>query len=418
MIVDVYPSVVTGSIKPPSSKSFLHRAIICASLAEGKSVINNVNYSVDVLATINAFKALGVQIDSYPDKLEITGLGNSILEQDKTVNCHESGSTMRFLIPLLSTNHKNLFLGNSGLLNRPMKIYENIFKSQGLYYQKNTSFIETKGRLKAGKYTVPGNVSSQFISGLLFVLPTLEGDSTINITDNFESVDYVNMTIAILKKFNIFVELENNLIHIKGSQRYRPTVIKSETDYSQLAFFAVLGILNNSLQILDVPRISLQADRRIIDFIERMGGQIEWQDDTLIIKKSSVDGATIDVSQCPDIAPVLALLLSKANGLSKIINADRLKIKESNRLLTTYETLKKMGVAIKMGDNSLEINGSNTLHGAVYDSYNDHRIAMMLGIAGTITSEKISITQAEAINKSYPDFFKDLQSLGVKIEYR
>lgn len=418
MIVDVYPSNVNGSVTPPSSKSFLHRAIICASLAQGKSVIENIVYSEDVLATIHAFKSLGVKIEGDHNKLIINSHGLSHLLQDKEINCHESGSTMRFLLPLLSTDHKNLFLGNSGLLKRPMDVYEKIFINQGLRFLKTNDYIETKGQLKPANFIIPGDVSSQFISGMLFVLPTLDGDSTIKITNNFESLDYVKMTIAILEKFNIFIEVGHDHIFVKGNQRYLPTTIKSETDYSQLAYFAVLGILNNNLVICDVSRNSLQADRRIIDIIQTMGGVISWHKNQLLVAKSSLDQAVIDVSQCPDIAPILALLLSQSNGFSRIINAKRLKIKESNRLLSTYTSLKKLGASIKMGDDDLVIQGPTPLMGTVCDSFNDHRIAMMLGIAGTIANSKVTIEHAEAINKSYPDFFKDLQSLGVRLEYR
>lgn len=417
MRVEVYPSKVSGVVTPPPSKSFLHRMIICASLAKGKSTIHNVSYSEDIVATLSAFESIGVKIDKFPTKIVIESKGLPLLQQEKRVNCNESGSTIRFLIPIFSSKYKALFTGNSTLFRRPFSIYEDIYESQGIRWEKSSQSILTEGALKPGNYIIPGDVSSQFISGLLFILPTLDGDSTIEVTKKFESSQYVDITVSVLKLFGINVEKIGNIYKINGNQKYVSRDVKTENDYSQLAFFAVLGMINNNIQVLGFNQNSLQPDRKILDFIEEMNGLIIRTKTSLEFVKSNTTGTTIDVSQSPDIAPILGLLAACSKGKTNIINAKRLVMKESNRLASTFDILKKLGVDVKIENDSLIIHGSQTLHGNEFDSYNDHRIVMTLAIAGTVCDQKLTINNAEAINKSYPDFFKDLQSLGAEIKY-
>lgn len=417
MKVEVYPSKVKGSVTPPPSKSFLHRMIICASLAKGTSTIHNVSYSEDIIATLSAFESIGVKIDKFPNKIIIESDGLSHLQQEKHINCNESGSTIRFLIPIFTSKYRCLFTGNSTLFNRPFSVYEDIYNSQGITWNKSCQSIITKGALKPGKYIIPGDISSQFISGLLFILPTLDGDSIIEVTKKFESSQYVALTVSVMKMFGINIDKIGNIYKITGNQKYTSKDVKSENDYSQLAFFAVLGIINNNIQICGFNQNSLQPDRKIIDFIEDMNGSVIRTDNTLEFVKSNTTGTTIDVSQSPDIAPILGLLAACSKGQTNIINAKRLIIKESNRLQSTYEILKKLGVEVYIENDSLIIHGSKTLRGNEFDSYNDHRIVMTLAIAGTICDSKLTINHAEAVNKSYPNFFKDLQSLGAEIKY-
>ncbi len=417
MKVEVYPSKAKGTIAPPASKSILHRTIISAVLSKGTSLISNIIYSEDVLATINAFKSMGVSIVEGPDTLLITSNGISDYKGDLVINCNESGSTMRFLIPVLSNSNNVYFQGKAGLINRPMGIYETIFNDQNLEYKKTTTSIKTRGRLSPGTYKIPGDVSSQFISGLLFILPTLKSDSTIEVLGNLESADYIAMTISTLEKFGVVIAKEKNFYKIKGNQEYIATNVEVETDFSQLAFYAVLGIINNNVQITNINFNSLQPDKRIVEIIESMGGDIYKEHNSATFKKSKTKGQIIDVSQCPDIAPILGILAACSKGKTKITNAKRLVLKESNRLLSTYKILKKFGVNVTMGDDSLEINGANVLKGNTFDSFNDHRIAMSLSIAATIADSKVTINNAEVVNKSYPNFYKDLQLLGIKIKY-
>jgi 3-phosphoshikimate 1-carboxyvinyltransferase len=418
MVVEVYPSIVAGTINPPASKSYLHRSIICAALSEGTSTIENIVYSDDINVSLRAFEDMGVKVTRFDNSVMIESRGLTHLEQEKEVYCNESGSTIRFLIPLLSNSYKSQYKGKSGLMNRPFTIYEEIFKAQNLFFKQDKEKITTKGKLSPGKYIIPGNISSQFISGLLFVLPTLDGDSTIEVTGKFESSKYVDITVEILNKFGITVRFSENLFFIAGNQKYIPTTIYTECDYSQAAFYAVLGMINNNIQISGLNPKSLQPDRNIVKIIESMNGQVNSVHNDLIFYKSNTLGTEIDVSQCPDIAPILGLLAACSKGETNIVNAKRLIIKESNRLLSTYETLKSLGVEVYMGEDSLRIIGTDKINGNTCSSFNDHRIAMTLGIAGTICDSKITIEGAEAINKSYPNFFKDLESLGAVIKYR
>ncbi|MBI9009259.1 MAG: 3-phosphoshikimate 1-carboxyvinyltransferase [Tenericutes bacterium] len=418
MIVEVYKSKVSGSIKPPPSKSYLHRSIICAALSKGTSVIKNIIYSSDINASLSAFENLGVSIKRTDNSVEITSKGLLHLEQDKVVNCNESGSTIRFLIPIFSNSYNTYFKGKSGLMRRPFTIYEDIFRAQNLTFEQNDDTILTKGQISPGNYKVKGDVSSQFISGLLFVLPTLSGDSTIEIIGKLESSMYVDITVQILKMFGIIVDFSENKFTVKGNQKYISTTVTTEIDYSQSAFYAVLGIINNNIQISDFSSYSLQPDRNIINIVKSMSGLVKTQKNSVEFCKSNTKGTVIDVSQCPDIAPILGLLAACSAGETNIINARRLIIKESNRLLSTYETLKSLGVEVYMAEDSLRIIGTKTIKGNSCSSFNDHRIVMTLAIAGTVCDSKVVINNAEAVNKSYPHFFKDLQSLGAIVKYK
>lgn len=417
MKVKVYPSKVNGAIKPPSSKSISHRAIICASLSKGKSIISNVDVSDDIIATVNAFKNLGVKFNIFNKTIEVESKGISHLQQEKMIDCNESGSTIRFLIPLMSNAYKTQFKGKSSLLKRPFTIYEDIFNNQNLVFKQNDNYIETVGRLKPANYSIPGDISSQFISGLLFTLPLLDRNSTIEITGKFESKQYVDITIKVLDHFGITIEKTEKGFFIKGNQKYHASNISIDSDYSQAAFYAVLGCINNDIEIQDLNLESLQPDKRILEFINLMNGSFETKGSNVLIHKSNTTGAIIDVSQCPDIAPITSLLAALSKGKTHIINAKRLVIKESNRLLATHKILNALGVKVFMNEDSLKIVGTDIIKGTEVDSFNDHRIAMTLSIAATVASGPITILRAEAINKSYPRFYKDLEQLGVQIEY-
>ena len=270
MKIKIYPSKCSGEIKIPSSKSMGHRAIICASLANGKSIISNLDYSDDILATIDGMRKLGANIQCEKDRLIIEGIENFDSLKDKIIDCNESGSTLRFFIPIFSlTGDKISFTGRNRLLKRPQKIYEEIFKEQNLYYFQDEDKIEIKGKLKAKEYFIDGNISSQFISGLLFTLPLLEENSIININPPFESASYIDLTMEVLKEFGITINKVTPLrFEIQGGQKYIAKDYKVEGDFSQLAFFAVLGALNNDLKCIGVKHNSKQGDKAIIDILK------------------------------------------------------------------------------------------------------------------------------------------------------
>lgn len=420
MRVKIYPSKCSGEIKIPSSKSMGHRAIICASLANGKSIISNLDYSDDILATIDGMRKLGANIQCEKDRLIIEGIENFDSLKENIIDCNESGSTLRFFIPIFSlTEEKISFIGKNRLLKRPQKIYEKIFKEQNLYYFQDEDKIEIEGKIKAKEYFIDGNISSQFISGLLFTLPLLEENSIININPPFESASYIDLTMEVLKEFGITINKVTPLrFEIQGGQKYIAKDYKVEGDFSQLAFFAVLGALNNNLKCIGVNLNSKQGDKAIIDILKKSGVKIEEIEEGYLIHKGKIKGCEIDLGDCPDLGPILNVLAMYGEGEFKIFNAGRLRLKESDRISAMEEELKKIGVEIETTEDEIKILGKKNYLGNIeVFGHKDHRIVMSLAIAGTMLEKPIIIDGAEAVEKSYPKFFQDLESLNVKVEY-
>ena len=409
----------SGNITIPPSKSLAHRAIICACLAPGRSVISNIDYSVDIRATIEGMRHLGASIKEDKDTLFIDGIETFQYDGD-VVNCHESGSTLRFFLPLFSlTGKRATFSGSKRLIERPQNVYEMLFQEQGIDFVRTYPNIIIDGRLKPGELTLKGNVSSQFITGLLFALPLLEADSKIHIEPPFESRSYVDLTIQMLKRFQIIVEYEDAYtLAIKGNQQYQPTDVLVEGDYSQLVFWASLGVLNHSVETHGLDLHSLQGDKKTIDIFQSMNAGIKVLDDGYQFCPGTLNGTVIDLNDCPDLGPMLFALATQANGKTTFQNAGRLRIKESDRVEAMETELKKLGCSISSTFGTVTITGPVThqrnvpLHG-----HNHHRIVMALSILATIADEPITIDDAQAISKSYPGFFKDLASCGIFIEF-
>lgn len=396
-----------------------HRAIICACLAPGRSVISNIDYSVDIRATIEGMRHLGASIKEDKDTLFIDGIETFQYDGD-VVNCHESGSTLRFFLPLFSlTGKRATFSGSKRLIERPQNVYEMLFQEQGIDFVRTYPNIIIDGRLKPGELTLKGNVSSQFITGLLFALPLLEADSKIHIEPPFESRSYVDLTIQMLKRFQIIVEYEDAYtLAIKGNQQYQPTDVLVEGDYSQLVFWASLGVLNHSVETHGLDLHSLQGDKKTIDIFQSMNAGIKVLDDGYQFCPGTLNGTVIDLNDCPDLGPMLFALATQANGKTTFQNAGRLRIKESDRIEAMETELKKLGCSISSTFGTVTITGPVKLQGNVtLHGHNDHRIVMALSILATIADEPITIDDAQAISKSYPGFFKDLASCGIFIEF-
>jgi len=407
-----------GPLKVISSKSLGHRAVIAASLAAGESVISNFKMSKDMEATISAMEALGAKIQVNGNRLIINGIESFSSLKSNDIDCFESGSTIRFLIPVFSLTKQELrFRGSKRLLERPQDVYEKIFKSQKLEFQYHENYILTKGILKAGKYEVMGNISSQFITGLLFTLPLLQGDSIIKILGKFESKSYVDLTIDVLKLFGIKIDIINeNEFFISGNQKYMPYNYEIETDFSQLAFFAVLAAINSDLKFSNVNLSSKQGDKAILKILESFNVDIDYLDNELLVKKSNLVANKIDLQDCPDLGPILMVLASISRGKSHFINASRLRIKESDRIAAMEAELRKLNVNISSVNDQIWVENSDLkVLNNVLDSHNDHRIAMALTIIATIVDEDVVITNAQAINKSYPTFYKDIESIGIEV---
>lgn len=417
MTVIIHPKPLKGSLRIPPSKSQAHRAIIAASLAKGKSVISNIAFSDDILATIGAMEKIGVRFIKNPNQLIVNGINRIIISDDNFIECNESGTTLRLVMPVLSlSRQKIVYTGKKSLFQRPLGIYETLFQKMNLPFQKSDNSFILSGSILPGEYDIPGNVSSQFISGLLFALPFLKDPSRLIVQDPFESRGYVDMTIDMLKTAGISIIEEGNTYTIPGNQQYKPFNIKIEGDYTQMATFAVMGLLNGAIECVGIPEKSLQPDRRILDFIQEAKGSYQIGDNLLHFHKAPTEGASFDVSQSPDIAPALCVMAALSKGESRIENAFRLKYKESNRIYSMYQTLKTYGVDVTLLEDGLIIQGKANLDGGVFDSFGDHRIVMAIAAASVAATKQITIKNAEVVRKSYPDFFADMAKLGADIE--
>ena len=418
--VKLFPCSFDGSVKAPPSKSLSHRALICAALANGESRITNFVYSEDTLATIGALENLGVKFEKKENEVIVQGI-KKIRLKSKDVYCNESGSTIRFLIPLFSLTNKEVhFVGEPGLMRRPQSIYEEIFKDDGNTFMQDEEKIVVNGSIKARVYFVKGDVSSQFFSGLMFALPLLKEDSVIVVDGDLESKSYIDLTIDTLDHFGIEIKETENGYFIEGGQTYNTNDYKVEGDYSQAAFHLVAGIIGGAVKVTDIPHDSSQGDMAIIDIIQAMKGKVIFAENGYTTVKSKTIGRTIDIKNCPDLGPIVSLLASVSKGTTRIINAHRLRIKESDRIESTVTTLKQLGANIDTEQDDIIIKGKKSLdgEGGIFDSYNDHRIAMMLGIASSRCEVPITINNADCINKSYPHFFEDLKSIGGRVEYK
>lgn len=412
----IKPKLLKGNIVVPSSKSLGHRGIIAAALSRGISRVDNIQLSKDIEATMEIMKELGAVVNIEDQNLYIDGRKMFSYEKKLDLRCRESGSTLRFLIPLALTKDGDyIFHGEGKLISRPLEPYYEIFEEKGIKYSREEDGLPLKvsGKLTSGTYRVRGDISSQFITGLLFSLPILEGNSRIQITTKLESKGYIDLTLDILKDFGI--EIENNNykeFNIRGAQKYNSRNYYVEGDYSQGAFFLVAGALGSSIVCYGLNKDSLQGDKVILDILEAMGCNVEESEEGIKVKPSKTKGIEIDASNCPDLVPILTVLASLSEGETKIVNAKRLRIKECDRLHAITKELNKLGANIIELEDSLIISGVNELKGGEVDSHNDHRIVMALAIAATRARGNVIINNPSAVEKSYPNFFKDYFKLG------
>jgi 3-phosphoshikimate 1-carboxyvinyltransferase len=424
----ITPAKLNGSVCVPSSKSMGHREIICAGLSAGTSIVDNISMSDDMEATLRCLTALGIGFQKVPSArsgrtaLAINGSGNVRVSQS-TADCGESGSTLRFMIPLGALCGEPLtFTGHGKLVTRPLQAYYDIFDRQELSYTTASNGylpLTVNGVLKSGDYELPGNVSSQFISGLLFALPLLAGDSVLKITSALESQSYVDLTLSCLAKYGIVIEHENYYkYHIGGGQKYRCGRNMVEGDWSQAAFWLVAGTLGRQITCTGLNRDSLQGDMVVADIINRMGGKITCDaEGNHTASSASTNGVVIDAADCPDIIPVLTVLAAVSEGTTEIINAGRLRIKECDRLAAMTSELNKLGAAVTELSDGLIIKGRpEGLQGGCVDSWNDHRIAMSLAVASLVCKKAVIISGSECVQKSYPEFWQDFTALGGMIK--
>lgn len=404
------PNALNGTVIVPPSKSMAHRAVICASLAAGRSTIKNIQLSDDILATIEGMRSFGAII-SYDDQtLTIDGIRNGAAKESRTINCNESGSTLRFLIPLATLfTGETHFIGQGHLGKRPLEPYQELFDAQSLHYNQATTEnlqLSVAGPLTSGIYEMRGDISSQFITGMLLTLPLLAEDSILKITTHLESKGYIDLTLSVLQSFGIVIEQDNNgqEFRIKGHQAYSARDYTVEGDYSQAAFWLSANALGNELLVNGLDSDSLQGDQAIVSILDTLSDG------------SHDSERVIDGAQVPDIIPVVALVAALSNGKTNIINLERLRIKESDRLVATQKELTALGAQIEIIGDSLLIEGVSRLSGGQQVwSHKDHRMAMMLAIASTVCGEPIHIKDTDCVKKSYPNFWETFQQLGGKI---
>ncbi len=413
MNVTIKPKALSGKVPVVSSKSLSHRYIIASGLAIGTSEIKNVLDSDDIEATKKALSSLGIQFEG--EKI----IGNKLTLNESTIDCKESGSTLRFMIPIaLLQKEKITFTGSGRLPLRSLDVYFDIFKKKNIHFTKPENGylpLEVKGPLRPGYYPVRGDVSSQFLTGLLFALPLLKKDSVIEVTTPLESRGYINLTLDTLKLFGIHILEVDQYFYIKGGQKYLPINAFVEADYSQAAFWMVAGLIGDKIELTNLDPLSKQGDYKIVDIIRSMVGSISYDDVSRVytVEPSETFGITIDLSQIPDLGPILMILAALSQNETTFTNASRLRIKESDRLDAMYQTLLKFGVDVKLSEDTMTIKGQKTLKGnQSFESFGDHRIVMAIAIAAIRADGPITILNAEVISKSYPKFFEVYQKLG------
>lgn len=398
MTAHIRPSEARGVVPAPPSKSMAHRLLICAGLCAGESIVRGVADSEDVLATIDCLCVLGAQVEKSGDSVRVRGMQND--HAVAVLPCRECGSTLRFFVPIALLRDTPVTLtGSRTLLGRPLSVYENICCEQGLLFDRHMESLAVCGKLQAGTFSVPGSISSQFISGLLLALPLLEADSVIEIQPPVESAPYIRMTLQALRTFGVKAEMKENRIAVPGAQQYQPRDVQVEGDWSNAAFSDALNLLGGDVRVTGLREDSLQGDRIYRRYFELL----------------RCGTPTLDLSGCPDLGPVCMALAAAMHG-AVFTGTRRLRIKESDRCACMAKELSKFGVRCDVGEDEMTVFASPLQTPAVpLCGHNDHRIVMALSLLLTLTGG--AIEGAEAVRKSYPGYFTVLQSLGIEVDF-
>ena len=397
MIAKIKPSIAKGIVKAPPSKSYAHRLLIAAALA-GESFVHNVDLSKDIIATFDSLRAGG--FDLYFKNNSVFAGSNTTENKIAAFDARESGSTLRFLIPLMASRfNETTFIGSDKLFSRGLSVYESIFKAQGIKTKLTNNVFSVKGRLHNGTFDVPGNISSQYITGLLFTLPTLDGDSVIRVLGEVESEPYINVTLDVLKQFGIVISKIGHSYYVKGNQKYKPQEVEVEGDYSNAAFLDAFNCLGGEVKVIGLNENSLQGDKVYKEYF----------------KQIQEGHPTIDISNCIDLGPILFTLASMFNG-AIFTGTHRLRIKESDRVNDLLDVLEQFGVSSKVEENRVEIYKSELR--PVNETIalpNDHRIVM--SIALLLSKLGGSVSGYDAVGKSFPRFFDVIKELGIEVSY-
>lgn len=417
-----------GAVRAPSSKSYTQRMLIASSLSNGKSVISNPLFSEDTNATIRAVRSLGAEVITKDNRWIVNG--SLPLKGNKNpIDCGESGATLRFILPVCALAGKpSILVFAKSLEKRPILPLLESLEDLGAKTEKRnigskSAILVHGGGIRGGITSIIGDVSSQFISGLLFACPMASSDTIVNLKSSLESTGYVEMTKEVLENHKISLNISNdyNQFKIKSNQKYVPNDSEVPGDFSSAAFLLSAGAITNSkVTVKNLDAKTLQGDKAILGILEDMGVNLRISSDQVEVDGYSdfLKSLDIDFRDIPDLVPICSVLACYANGISKIHDARRLRYKESDRLLSLYLELRKMGADISLKEDSLIINGSQKLNGAIIDPHNDHRIAMACAVAALGADGKTKILDSNCVNKSYPSFFRDLENLGVDISVK
>lgn len=409
-VVNIISNKLNGTVKAIPSKSEAHRLLICAALADGETVLEMDRTSEDIEATARCLRSLGADIKRDKDAMVVSPVVLS--DEAPLLDCGESGSTFRFMLPVAAAvTDKVSFVGQGRLPQRPISDLMNAMKDNGVAFSADMLPFSTVGKLNSGCFELPGNVSSQYITGLLLAMPMLEGDSEIKLTVPLESASYVDITVEAMKAFGVNVD---GAWKIKGGQRYHsPGKLKVGGDWSNGAFFLCAGALGDAVTVKGLDRTSAQGDRAVVDILRRFGAKVDENSDGVTVSPGKLKGIDIDATDIPDLLPVLSVVAAFAEGETRFYNAQRLKLKESDRLASTTELLTALGGKAQWDGEVFTVYGGGLVGGRI-NSWGDHRIVMSAAIAAIGCSENVMITGAEAVNKSYPAFFEDYNMLGGK----
>ena len=394
MKVTIYPAVPTGSVAAPPSKSMAHRLLLCAGMTNGETTVRGVALSEDVHATMDCLRALNVECAYQNGSVVVSGSGFHRAEDGAVLNCRESGSTLRFLLPMCLHGGRVTLTGNGRLMERPLDVYAALCRQQGIRFEADGTCVRVQGWLRPGEFRLPGDVSSQFVSGLLFALPTLDGDSVIRLRPPVESRSYIDMTMDALAAFGVEARWSDGLtIVVPGRQTFaRQQEVTVEGDWSNAAFFLAMGV-----PVTGLNRRSLQGDRVCEAYFESLRH----------------GPAKLDIADCPDLGPVL-FAFAAAHGGGTFTGTRRLRLKESDRGLAMREELRKFGAEMQISENRITVGGGIRAPREVLNGHNDHRIVMALAVLCAQTGG--TIDGAEAVRKSFPDFFELLYDIGIKLE--
>lgn len=415
MIATITPAKLSGTIPAIASKSDAHRLLILAALSQGETRLSMEQRSEDIDATIDCLRALGALIEVLPDGVLVRGIEQP--NENPLLDCGESGSTFRFLLPVAAALCESArFTGGGRLPERPIGELMTVMQAHGVAFSAERLPFSSSGRLAGGAFSLPGNVSSQYLTGLLLALPLVAQNSEITLTTRLESAAYVDITLHALKRFGVRVSVENGVYAVSGGQTLQsPGECRVDGDWSNAAFFLAAGALGKPVTLTGLHLDSPQGDKAILDALRKFGALVETATDTVTVSPANLIGCTIDVSETPDLLPILAVLGAGASGETRLVNAARLRLKESDRLASVSAMLRALGGRVEEQPDALVITGGR-LAGGTVESCRDHRIAMSAAIAAILCESSVTILGADAVKKSYPAFYHDLNQLGGHVD--